>query len=146
MIVIEGNIKSARHVEQLIGDGTLFMSIPFGIFKDHVGGVNAPNVQGNGADNMVSQFSYRRYQIIGDKQAAEKVAHSHSQRMIATLKWLLESNIDVRFVYDKRNDHAEIKVSPDNWRRLTTILPQLKGMIQIIEPNKCRIVEQNGAS
>ena len=141
MITIEGDIKSARRIENIIENGTLYMSIPFGVFKGHVGGINAPNVQGNGVDNMVSQFSYRSLQVIGDKAAAERVDHSHPQRIIATIKWLMAHNPDIQFRYDKRVDKAEIRVSPDDWRRLTTILPQLKGMIQIVEPNRCRILE-----
>ena len=135
MIRIQGDMESAKKIEDLIKNGTLFMSVPFGVRLYHLG------IEGKDVQGKDSNFYTRRYEIIGDKEAAMKAERSYGGRFVATLRWLMLHNITVDFRWDYRTKQAEIKVSPDDWRRLTMIIPDLKGRVQIIEPNRCRIVE-----
>jgi len=135
MIRIQGDIKNAKEIENLIKNGTLFMAIPFGVRLYHIGALAKEGIQATD-----TSFYTIRYEIIGDKEAAKKAERHDAFRFISTLRWLLLHNITVDFRLDYRTNQAEIKISPDDWRRLTMIFPELKGRVKILEPNRCELV------
>jgi hypothetical protein len=140
MLKIQGDIKSARQIESLIKNGTLFMSISFGTRLYHLG-LNAKDMQGIDT----SSFYTRQYEIIGDKEAAEKAKINYGFRFAALIHWLMLHNPIVEFRWDYRTNQAEIRVSPDDWRRLKLIIPELTGKWQDVAPNRIKLVEDTKA-
>ena len=138
MIHIDGDIKQATEIEDLIKSGTLYLTVPFGVRLRHFGGMNQPMIQ----DKDKSRFFTREYEVFGSPQDVKRVNDKSEKWMRDTILWLTRRNMNITFRYDYRTDKCDICVSCDSWQRLCRLIPQLKDKIRIIEPNKCEIIKQ----
>lgn len=137
MIRIDGDIKEAKEIEDLIKNGTLYLSIPFGVRLRHIG-MNGQFAQGNEASRCFT----KEYEVFGSPNDVKRVSGSKEKWVRELTLWLTRENMNITFKYDYRVEKCEIIVSCDSWVKLCKLLPQLKGRVRIIEPNRCELVKQ----